>query len=195
MEQVPKHEFDDYAENYRENINKYTWPSGETTDFFAKLRAKKLLELTKDRKETKSILDFGCGDGLMTSFVSEQFPQAKVYGIDPSSKSIEIGQKNHPNINLSVSHGTIIEFPDNSMDVVCAAGSFHHIDWAIHEAYLKEIFRVLTTNGTFVLFELNPLNPFTLLSFMRNPIDNDAKIMPPWYSKKVIGKFGKAKLN
>ena len=38
------HEFDKYINNYRENLDKSLSISGETSDFFAKYKAKKLLE-------------------------------------------------------------------------------------------------------------------------------------------------------
>jgi 16S rRNA G1207 methylase RsmC len=44
--------------------------------------------------EPKSILDFGCGIGLFIPYLHDSFKNAKLYGCDISSKSIEIAKKN-----------------------------------------------------------------------------------------------------
>ena len=184
-------EFDNYIEKYRENNNKYITLSGEDSKFFAEFRSTKLYEITQRMKRISSTLDFGCGDGLMTSFISKLFTNAKNFGIDPSSKSIEIAKSRNLSINFQNFNGINLDFPDNSIDVIYSANVFHHIQWNLHSTYLKEIFRILSPDGMFVLMEHNPLNPLTMMSFLRNPMDKNAKIMPPWYSKKVIGEFGK----
>ena len=66
-------EFDNYIEKYRENNNKYITLSGEDSKFFAEFRSTKLYEITQRMKRISSTLDFGCGDGLMTSFISKLF--------------------------------------------------------------------------------------------------------------------------
>ncbi|MGZ3882421.1 MAG: class I SAM-dependent methyltransferase [Flavisolibacter sp.] len=42
-----------------------------------------------DRKNSYSIFDFGCGTGSLCKFISDNFPDAKIEGIDISSQMIE----------------------------------------------------------------------------------------------------------
>ncbi len=185
-----KHEFDKYIKNYRENLDKSLWLSGESSTFFAEYKAAKLKEwFPLQAQQEQTILDFGCGDGLMTSFVNVFFPKANVYGVDPSSESINVAHMAYPNITFSVSD-TQIEFEDHFFDMIFTAGAFHHIPFIEHEHYLSEIYRILKPGGYFILFELNPLNPLTAFTFKRNPIDKNAKMMFPWYSKKLLTMFG-----
>lgn len=87
------HEFDQYAKQYRELLDKNLWLSGESSTFFAEYKALKLKEWLPELVKTPiTILDFGCGDGLMTSFIASLFPTATVFGVDPSSESIEVAR-------------------------------------------------------------------------------------------------------
>ncbi len=195
MNQIPQ-EFDQFAQQYRPDLDKALSLSGESSAYFAQLKVKKLAQwipLLSNQEAT--ILDFGCGDGLMTSFLKQEFSRAAVFGVDPSPKSIEIAQKNYIDVSFSVNSdtATTLDFPDGMFDVVCAAGAFHHIPFSMHEGYMNEINRILKKNGTFVLFELNPLNPVTVMIFRRNPIDKNACMLWPWYARSLNSKYGKVR--
>ena len=45
-----------------------------------------------------------------------------------------------------------------------------------------------------VLFELNPLNPLTVLTFKRNPIDQNATMLKPWYAYHLAKNYGNAEI-
>jgi ubiquinone/menaquinone biosynthesis C-methylase UbiE len=184
------HEFDQFAKDYRginDNALKLT---GESSTFFAEYKAKKLREWCPEKAgQSIKVLDFGCGDGVMTSFVQHEFKNATMYGIDPSSDSIGVAQETFPHIKFSTSQGLKIDFEDNFFDLIYAAGTFHHIPFEDHDAYVQEILRVLKPGGIFVLFELNPWNPATVYIFNRNPIDQNATMMPKSYSVQLLKKF------
>lgn len=182
-------EFDCYIKNYRKNLDKSLALSGESSDYFAQYKAKKLKEwLPACATKQQTILDFGCGDGVMTSFVAHEFPLAKVYGVDPSPASIKEAQEQFKHITFSVNYEDKpnLDYQDNFFDVIFAAGAFHHIPFEYHQGYLKEIFRILKPNGYFVMFELNPFNPLTVRTFKRNPIDQNATMLTPYYAKNSI---------
>lgn len=184
------HEFDDYAKNYRDNLDKNLAISGESSTFFAEYKARKLGEwFPKKISKPLAVLDFGCGDGLMTSFVKQIFSKSQVHGCDPSSESIKLAQDMYEDIAFAVS-GAKLDYDDNTFDIIFAAGAFHHIPFHEHKSYMQEINRVLKPNGRFVLFELNPLNPATVWIFKHNPIDFNAKMMLPWYSRKLLKPYG-----
>lgn len=190
-----KHEFDEYAKQYRETMDKNLWLSGESSSFFAEYKAQKLKEWFPELAyQPIKILDFGCGDGLMTSFVQALFPKAQVYGVDPSAESIEVAQMAYKNIKFTVS-SLPLECEDNSFDLIFSAGVFHHILFSEHTRYVQDIQRILKPNGSFVLFELNPFNPLTVITFKRNPIDKNARMMFPGYSKKLLTQFGAVRTN
>lgn len=186
-------EFDEYIDGYRCNCDRSLRLSGETSAFFAEYKAQKLAEWLPDKVVSPAnILDFGCGDGTMTNFVKNSFPQAKMFGVDPSPKSIEEAQSTFEGISFSVNSDehTRLNFKPNFFDIIFSAGVFHHIPFDKHAEYLEELARVLKPGGHFVLFELNPLNPLTVLTFKRNPIDKYAKMMWPSYSKNLTNPLG-----
>lgn len=188
-----KAEFDHYIKNYRENLDASLSLSGETSYFFADYKALKLKEwLSKRVLMDQKILDFGCGDGLMTSLVGKYFPHAHLYGVDPSPESITVAQNNYPALHFSANYDEKpdLDFPDKTFDIIFAAGAFHHIPFDRHQGYLREILRILKIDGAFVMFELNPWNPFTKHIFKNNPIDQNATMMKSTYAyglcKKVF---------
>lgn len=180
-----KAEFDSYIKDYRKDLDNHLSLSGENSSFFAEYKALKLKEwLGAQAVSAQKILDFGCGDGLMTNFVSNILPNAQLYGVDPSYDSISVAQKNYPHLKLSVSYEEKydLDFSYNYFDIIFAAGAFHHIPFEHHTGFYKELFRILKPNGAIVTFELNPFNPLTYITFKRNPIDQHATMLKPWYA-------------
>lgn len=183
-----KTEFDHYIKDYRKNLDSALSLSGESSAFFAQYKALKLKEWFPERLTAhQNILDFGCGDGLMTSCVSTYFPHAQLYGVDPSHQSIQTAQQAFPSLNFSVNseEKTVLDFKDAHFDIIFSAGTFHHIPFEKHTHYLQELSRILKKDGIFVLFELNPLNPLTIYTFKNNPIDYNAQMLNSRYASKL----------
>lgn len=191
-----KQEFDEYIEGYRTNCDQYLTLSGETSTYFAEYKAQKLKEWLGNKVCAPShILDFGCGDGIMTHFVQSEFPHAKLYGVDPSPKSIETAKNQFQDIHFSLSSEETVKlkFEDSFFDIIFSAGVFHHIPFDQHKGYVQELIRILKPGGHLILFELNPLNPLTVLTFKRNPIDQHAHMMSPYYTRSLTKQYGKTK--
>lgn len=187
-----KAEFDKFAKEYRTTHSTPLALTGETSDYFAKYKAQKLAEWLPELLGSipSSILDFGCGDGLMTSYVQQRFSTTALYGCDPSAESIEIAQTKYPTMTFKIS-GATIPFHDAQFDVIFAAGVLHHIPFEEHEAYLKELNRVLAPGGVFIIFELNPLNPGTRYIFKHAPMDANATMLWPRYAARLLKPYGK----
>lgn len=189
-------EFDKYAKGYREILDAPLALTGESSSFFAEYKTQKLAEWLPEfyQGTPQTILDFGCGDGLMTHFVSQQFPQSIIHGVDPSTESIKIAQESYPNITFGVSGDTLENFADNTFDVIFSAGVFHHIPFELHEHYTKELLRILNKNGILVIFELNPFNPATRYIFKHSPVDIHATMLYPNYAQKLLTPYGIPKI-
>jgi SAM-dependent methyltransferase len=54
--------------------------------------------------EAQTILDFGCGPGILTTFYARQFPRARVVGLDRSFASIAEAQRRAKELNLENVH-------------------------------------------------------------------------------------------
>ncbi len=82
----------------------------------------------------ESILDVGCGGGFFTLRMAQQFPHAKVVGIDVNPLAIEFANKQlakmdkpPPNVSFTLkTHPELIELP-KSYDVIIATLVCHHL--------------------------------------------------------------------
>ncbi|HGH7180054.1 TPA: class I SAM-dependent methyltransferase [Bacillus luti] len=101
------------------------------------------------------ILDIGCGGGKTIHTLSKRTPLGKIYGIDYSDQAVENSKK--ANIQ-DVKKGKVIirqasvssiPYNTNFFDLITAFQT--HYFWPDVEQDIKEVFRVLQANGSFLL--------------------------------------------
>lgn len=155
--------FDKFSRDYEQIHNKSIKISGETSDYFYKHKVKILDNFFLRQKINKEIklLDFGCGIGKIERYLFAYFPRAKVYGIDTSSKSIDVASSTTKKATFLVYNGEEIPFEDNSFNSIILSCVLHHIPPNKRKKILREIFRVLKKNGYLFIFEHNPFNLLT----------------------------------
>src|SRR3989442_1179761 len=153
--------FDRYASTYADTVNAAITASGESSDFFARLKAH-LVRRTLGASSPRRILDFGCGVGTSTCALAEAFPSAQVIGCDASPESIHVAQRAAGSASdrlRFIVHGPGgLPLGDSSMDVAFASCVFHHIDDSAQAAWLCELRRVLRVGAPLFIFEHNPYN-------------------------------------
>ena len=109
--------------------------------------------------ENPFILDVACGTADSTIKIAEKIENAKVFGIDISSKMLEIGKEKveklglNDRISLSNSRAENITFEEGIFDAAMVA--FGVRNFSDREQGLKEILRVLKPEGTIVILELS----------------------------------------
>ncbi|MBR5663980.1 MAG: ubiquinone/menaquinone biosynthesis methyltransferase, partial [Bacteroidales bacterium] len=109
--------------------------------------------------ENPSILDVACGTADSTVKIAEKVENAKVFGIDISTKMLEIGKAKAEKIGLqdrisfSISSAESIDFKDDTFDAAMVA--FGVRNFSDREKGLKEILRVLKPEGTLIILELS----------------------------------------
>ena len=101
----------------------------------------------------KKILDYCCGSGLNSVFLSKM--GAKVIGIDISKQSIEVAKKrfeNHKlkNFDFFQMDAHSLNFKDNYFDIIVCYKSFLYLN--LDKAF-KELNRVLKHNGKLIILE------------------------------------------
>jgi SAM-dependent methyltransferase len=182
-------EFDQYARDYEEIINRSAALSGETFEYFIEVRVglvAREIEAAGERTPLR-ILDFGCGIGATEKVLRERFPLASIDGIDPSVESIKAaGALGLRDVMFHVSDSDRLPFADGSFDLVYSNGTMHHIDREKHAAVLREFRRVLSPGGHLFVFENNPLNPLMVRGMRQNPFDAGVKMLFPWYLRKLV---------
>ena len=109
--------------------------------------------------ETPLILDAACGTADSTIKIAKKIENAKVFGIDISTKMLEIGKEKvakkglGDRISFSISRAENIDFQDDTFDAVMVAFGVRNFSDRVQG--LKEIRRVLKPNGTLIILELS----------------------------------------
>ena len=116
---------------------------------------KKVVELVKS-KNPDTILDIATGTGDLAINLAET-NASKIIGLDISSGMLEIGKdkikKKHldSKIDMVLGDSENMPFNDNTFDAITVAFGVRNFETL--ENGLKEIYRVLKPNGTFVILE------------------------------------------
>lgn len=108
--------------------------------------------------KNKRILDIGCGNGVQSIYLCNNYSPKHVIGVDINSDSISIAQdeKNNNNIDkvdFYVDNAQdLVNIEDNSIDVILNIESaFHYPD---KESFINEISRVLKPKGYFLIADI-----------------------------------------
>ncbi len=103
----------------------------------------------------RAILDVGCGTGQLLRRLAARFPAAELTGADAAAGMIDQARPNAPasaSVRFVQAFAEELPFPDGSFDLVTSTMSFHH--WADQRRGLREVRRVLTPGGVFVLTDV-----------------------------------------
>jgi len=158
------HEFDAHADSYRQTLDDALAIGGGDSLYYAerKFAALRDFMVKHSRVAPLATLDFGCGTGTNLPFLRELFSNTALYGVDVSSRSLELAsQRNISDCKLTSYDGKNLPFEDAKFDLVVVSNVLHHIEPRHRLEMLKEITRCMKPDGLLVVFEHNPANPVT----------------------------------
>jgi 2-polyprenyl-3-methyl-5-hydroxy-6-metoxy-1,4-benzoquinol methylase len=100
------------------------------------------LDETADRIGASSVLDVGCGEGVVTERLAERLAPAQVLGVDADDAGLqkEWQRRTAPNLSFQTASAYELPFADGSFELVCAIEVLEHLDRP-HDA-LAEMSRV-----------------------------------------------------
>ena len=148
--------------NEKEHIelNQQKWDSWAKSfdrkiyDFF-RFMQKRTISLTA-LKEKDYFLDIGCGTGWAVRHASRIIKEnGKVFGIDLSTKMIEIAKANslnNQNVFFFQTNAENLPFEDNFFEFIICTNSFHH--YLDPLKVLDEVFRVLKKEGEIYILDV-----------------------------------------
>lgn len=173
--------FDAYSDNYKDILAKSTGEDIESASFFADQKVNHLCRSLKNPSNIKSILDYGCGVGMSLRPLQLAFPQAKIIGVDPSTRSLEVAAREHSDCNVSMIHLDQLKHTEleKSFDLIFISCVFHHIDAEEHVIILKKLMSLCKPNGQLAIFEHNPVNPVTRKIVRDCPFDEGVTLISP----------------
>jgi len=105
------------------------------------------------------VADLGCGSGVFTELLRQRGYQS--IGLDISPKLIALGRAKYPGLELIEGDAENLPFESASLDGVLLSGLVHHFPDPRRLA--SEVGRVLKSDGRFVAFDPNRVNPFMWL--------------------------------
>jgi acetyltransferase-like isoleucine patch superfamily enzyme/ubiquinone/menaquinone biosynthesis C-methylase UbiE len=106
--------------------------------------------LIKELIGTKdSVLDVGCGEGIITAIIAEKAPN--IIGCDYSIEAIDVARQQYPGIKFIYSNSTNLVFPDKSFKTVILSDVAEHLLPVQFVKALAEIYRVLKTGGKLIV--------------------------------------------
>lgn len=176
-------EFDAHAGSYADMHKESVKASGEDPQYFSIYKQKVLERLLG--KETRPLLDFGCGIGNLTHLLVESF--GEVHGYDPSKKSVEMAKTRAPSAKFFDDDGTL---PDDTYGAIVLANVLHHVPKDVRAPLIRGLVKKLAKGGKIVIFEHNPLNPVTVKAVRDCPFDEGVELLYPWEVEGLLDGAG-----
>ena len=174
-QETPQAHFDRFAPHYDKQVSDKKAKYGAADHVF-----ESVINFLKHQPEA-TILDFGCGTGLLAEKIKEAFPDVKIIGMDISMLMLEKAEKKdvYNSLHCHDIQKSITSFPDNSFDLIVSSGVFDYFPDL--DSPIKELTRIakegaplnITTYDSFSFIgkikENLLASLYTLLSFERPP--------------------------
>lgn len=159
-----------------ELVNKYL--SGIRAAFpGAKQQIEIMLKLVKENSnKVHSVLDLGCGDGILGAALLDSFPDSKCVFLDFSEDMLNAAKNKLSEVNgraeficFDYSNRNWIEKVGffSSYDVIVSGFSIHHQPDGRKKEIYEEIYRLLSSGGIFINVE-HVLSPTDWLTYMHD---------------------------
>lgn len=178
-------EFDGYAENYDETLDRALAATGEDRAYFARARVEWLAtRLARYGARARSILDYGCGNGAATPFFLDALHVERTAGVDVSPKSVAFAERTFGSTRSTFQ--VLDATPPGTFDLAFCNGVFHHIPIDQRAGAVEYVKRALVPGGFWAFWENNPWNPGTRVVMRRLEFDRDAITLSPPEARRLL---------
>jgi len=129
------------------NTEKYWDDKFRDTSVFRKHPFGNIIRIIKEFKPApQEVVDLGCALGDFQAVLKENFPAARIIGVDFSSKALQRCREKHPEMEwVKTELSDLAIFEDSSVDVVTIIETLEHLDSP--EKTIAEIYRILRKGG------------------------------------------------
>ncbi|MEI7741750.1 MAG: class I SAM-dependent methyltransferase [bacterium] len=102
------------------------------------------------------VLCLGCGYGVLETLIAEEYPEARLLGMDTDEKRIKVANESiHGLSNISFQVGDALKLGTNeSFDAIVALDIIHHLPRESQESVLRGLWAMIQPGGELVLKDL-----------------------------------------
>ncbi|MDP8298874.1 MAG: NAD-dependent epimerase/dehydratase family protein, partial [Candidatus Tantalella remota] len=181
-------EFDRLSPSYENILNSDVKVSGENAEYFANYKAECVRSFLGD-DYSGSILDYGCGVGLISKYLETHFDpeKARITGYDISTESIKKAGTKTENVVFT---SDINEVGKEKYNAIIVANVLHHIDREERAAFLRKVKSLLADDGYIFIFEHNPYNPATRIIVKLSILDENTSLLRAGESCRLLREAG-----
>ncbi len=135
-----------------------------------------------------TVLDYGCGIGLLQEFLNDYFPKSSIYAADIFQDSLSYLRRHFPQTKVLDCEAAL----QQCFDLIVVSCVLHHVPLDDRESLVSRLVKALNPGGKLLIFEHNPLNPVTHHMVNTCPIDEDAILLRRSECKRLINLCGDA---
>lgn len=129
-----------------------------TFGWHKKIKIDVIKKCKKQNQNPSKILDLCCGTGDMAGLLKKTYKQSEIIGVDFSGNMLNIARGKYTDIEFLEADCTDLPFEDNSFDVCVISFGLRNMEDL--DKALKEIKRVLKSDGIFINLDLGKPNKF-----------------------------------
>lgn len=134
---------------------------------------------------SEKVLDFGCGDGKITSKLSSFLPLGSITGVDASSHMIQLAKMHFPNLDFRQTTSSTFSEITGTYDVIVSFSVFHFVDQPVE--ILRNFKNHLHPDGRLLL--TIPLPPSGVTRLAADEYFSKYGISPPWHLPNYSSKL------
>lgn len=103
-------------------------------------------------EKPRSIIDLGCGTGLLLAMLQARYPDAKITGIDCSADMLEFASERIDGGDLYVADIENMDIPEDPFHLVLSVNVLHHLNDP--QAHIDLLHKLCAHDGTVFLCDL-----------------------------------------
>jgi SAM-dependent methyltransferase len=183
--------FDAYDQSFAAVVQSSIDFSGLPHSFFTSAKADVLRDLLARRlpgMRNPHMVDVGCGVGELHPLVRGAL--GRLCGVDVSAASVAQARQRNPDVEYEVYDGETLPYDNATFDLAIAICVLHHVPPPQWSALLREMRRVVRSDGLVCVIEHNPLNPLTGLAVARCEFDRDAVLLGAGRTRALMADAG-----
>lgn len=137
----------------------------------------------------RTLVDIGCGDGMYTHNIKQNFPHLDVFGFDPARTAIEMAQQKYPSVRFETFNllDPALPVPAKKYDVAVIRGVLHHL--SDQQLAISNAFKLA---NNLIIMEPNGNNPILKVIEKTSSyhIEHEEQSFFEWQIKSWIKKSG-----